>query len=147
MGGARASAQRGDPPAQQAAALPGIGLAASRALGRLGITSVGRHNRARTAAETSIGATALATPGWAAVTQALAQAEAPTPRADAAQRALDVLDRVPAARLRGTSRARLTRLDTALNGTPADGVANLHERVRVLAPLIDNHGTPAPDCL
>ncbi|MEV8480092.1 hypothetical protein [Streptomyces sp. NPDC051173] len=82
----------------------------------------------------------MATPGWAAATLVLAQAEAPTQPTDAAQRALDVLARVPAARLRSTSRARLARLDQVLTGVSATGVGDLHERVRVLVPLIDNHG-------
>ncbi|MEY2232869.1 hypothetical protein [Streptomyces sp. BF23-19] len=81
--------------------------------------ALGHHNRARAAAETSIASTAVATPGWAAATLVLAQAEAPTQPADAAQRALDVLDRVPAARLRSTSRARLARLDKVLSDVPA----------------------------
>ncbi|MER5781244.1 Twin-arginine translocation pathway signal [Streptomyces mobaraensis] len=102
--------------------------------------ALGHHNRARTVAEASIAATAPATPGWAAATLVLAQAEATTQPGDAAQRALDVLDHVPAARLRSTSRARLARLDTALTATPAPGVADLHERVRTLTPLIDHHG-------
>ncbi|MFD9078173.1 Twin-arginine translocation pathway signal [Streptomyces erythrochromogenes] len=102
--------------------------------------ALGHHNRARSAAETSIASTAVATPGWAAATLVLAQAEAPTQPADAAQRALDVLARVPAARLRSTSRARLARLDQVLAGVPATSVGDLHEHVRVLVPLIDNHG-------
>ncbi|MFE5896943.1 tetratricopeptide repeat protein [Streptomyces sp. NPDC056488] len=102
--------------------------------------ALGHHNRARAAAETSIASTAVATPGWAAAALVLAQAEAPTQPTDAAQRALDVLARVPAARLRSTSRARLARLDQALTGVSATGVGDLHERVRVLVPLIDNHG-------
>ncbi|MFI8281361.1 Twin-arginine translocation pathway signal [Streptomyces sp. NPDC085929] len=102
--------------------------------------ALGHHNRARSAAETSIASTAVATPGWAAATLVLAQAEAPTQPTDAAQRALDVLARVPAARLRSTSRARLARLDQVLAGVPATEVGDLHERVRVLVPLIDNHG-------
>ncbi|THA53155.1 tetratricopeptide repeat protein [Streptomyces sp. A1136] len=102
--------------------------------------ALGHHNRARSTAETSITSTAVATPGWAAATLVLAQAEAPTQPTDAAQRALDVLDRVPAARLRSTSRARLARLDKVLADVPATGVADLHERVRALVPLIDNHG-------
>lgn len=102
--------------------------------------ALGHHNRARAAAETSTGSTAVATPGWAAATLVLAQAEAPTHPTDAAQRALDVLARVPAARLRSTSRARLARLDQVLTGVSATEVGDLHERVRVLVPLIDNHG-------
>ncbi|MEV6250708.1 hypothetical protein AB0M38_31750 [Streptomyces sp. NPDC051742] len=101
---------------------------------------LGRHDRARTAAEASIADTSPATPGWAAATLVLAQAEASGQPGDAAQRALDVLDRVPAARLRSTSRARLARLDADLADTPATSAEDLHERVRSLAPLIDNHG-------
>ncbi|MFE5827188.1 Twin-arginine translocation pathway signal [Streptomyces erythrochromogenes] len=101
---------------------------------------LGRHEQARSTAEASIAVTSPATPGWAAATLVLAQAEAPTQPGDAAHRALDVLDRVPAARLRSSSRVRLARLDHALVNVPAAGVEDLHERVRALAPLIDNHG-------
>ncbi|MFK0017028.1 Twin-arginine translocation pathway signal [Streptomyces sp. NPDC091027] len=101
---------------------------------------LGHDERARTTAEASIAVTAPATPGWAAATLVLAQAEAPTQPGDAARRALDVLERVPAARLRSSSRMRLTRLDDMLIGVPAAGVEDLHECIRALAPLIDNHG-------
>ncbi|MYZ35585.1 hypothetical protein GT002_10810 [Streptomyces sp. SID4917] len=70
----------------------------------------------------------------------MAQAEAATRPSDAAQRAVEVLARVPAARLRSTSRARLAQLGSALAASDAAGVADLRERVRALPPSIDAHG-------
>lgn len=58
-------------------------------------------------AEASAAACTLGTPGWTAATLILAQAEASNQPADAAQRHLDVLDRVPPSRLRATARIRL----------------------------------------
>ncbi|WP_413100882.1 Twin-arginine translocation pathway signal [Streptomyces sp. Inha503] len=106
--------------------------------------ALGRTDRAVATAETSMNACTAATPGWAAAALLLAQAEAPTQPADAAQRALDVLARVPAARLRSTSRSRLTQLDAVLSPTHATGVDELHDRVRALPAIIDAHGTAAP---
>ncbi|GAA5609772.1 hypothetical protein Spla01_00902 [Streptomyces platensis] len=100
---------------------------------------LGRHEQATTRAEASVNHAAVGTPGWAAGTLVLAQAEAGLRPADAAQRALDVLERVPAAKLRSTSRTRLVRLDAALAHTPAAGAEDLHERVRSLPPIIDEH--------
>ncbi|QIK04717.1 Twin-arginine translocation pathway signal [Streptomyces sp. ID38640] len=102
--------------------------------------SLGRTEQATARAEVSASHVPAGTPGWAASTLVLAQAEAALRPADAAQRALDVLERVPTARLRSTSRARLVRLDTALATTPAAGVDDLHERVRSLLPAINDHG-------
>ncbi|MFD9562199.1 Twin-arginine translocation pathway signal [Streptomyces sp. NPDC059994] len=101
-----------------------------------------RWDQAMAAAETSLSACTYATPGWAAASLALAQAEAPAHPDDAAQRALDVLERIPAARLRSTSRERLSQLDTALTADTTP-VRDLRERVRGLAPPIDAHGTAA----
>lgn len=106
--------------------------------------TLGRSDRAATAAENSVAECTVATPGWAAASLVLAQAEAPGQPSDAAQRALDVLDRVPPARLRSTSRARLARLDNTLSSTPTASVAELHDRVRALAPLIDQQGNATP---
>ncbi|MGW3328707.1 hypothetical protein [Streptomyces virginiae] len=75
--------------------------------------ALGHHNRARAAAETSIASTAVATPGWAAATLVLAQAEAPAQPAEAAQRVLDVLDHVPAAPLPDCPAARLRSISGA----------------------------------
>ncbi|WP_030732537.1 hypothetical protein [Streptomyces sp. NRRL S-237] len=81
----------------------------------------------------------MATAGWAAATLVLAQAEVPTQPTDAAQRAWMSS---PVSPLPGCARrhARLARLDQVLAGVPATGVGDLHERVRVVVPLIDNHG-------
>ncbi|WP_327222609.1 Twin-arginine translocation pathway signal [Streptomyces platensis] len=105
--------------------------------------SLGRPERATARAEASVSQTPAGTPGWAASTLVLAEAEAALRPSDAAQRALDVLERVPAARLRSTSRARLTRLDAAFAAISAAGVDDLHERVRSLPPAINDHGAAA----
>ncbi|KPC66604.1 hypothetical protein ADL29_03340 [Streptomyces chattanoogensis] len=99
-----------------------------------------RADQAVTQAEASAGRAAEGTPGWAAATLVLAQAEAARQLADAAQRALDVLDRIPPARLRSTARVRLARLDAALAATPVAGGADLHERVCSLPLTIDARG-------
>ncbi|RRR85966.1 hypothetical protein [Streptomyces sp. RP5T] len=102
--------------------------------------ALGRNEQARSRAEVSAAACTIGTPGWAAATLALALAEASTQPSDAAQRGLDVLDRVPPSRLRSTARARLGRLDVLLAARPADHVADLRERLRVLPPPVDTHG-------
>lgn len=101
-----------------------------------------RPDRAAQAAQRSVDATTPATPGWAAASLLLAQTEAPLHPADAAQRALDVLDKVPAARLRSTARTRLTQLDTALTPHHTTATDELHDRVHALPPAIDAHGNP-----
>lgn len=101
---------------------------------------LGRHDQAATYATTSIDACVPKTPGWAAATVVLAQTEALTSPTDAAQRALDVLDRIPTARLRSTTRDRLTALAKMLNDTDAAHVGELHERLRTLPSLVDIHG-------
>ncbi|MEV7085915.1 tetratricopeptide repeat protein [Streptomyces sp. NPDC093085] len=101
---------------------------------------LGRTPRAMACAEMSLSAATAGTPGWAAAALVMAQAEATAQPSDAAQRANGVLARVPAARLRSTSRARLAQLDSALAGTDAAGVEDLRERVRTLPPSIDAHG-------
>lgn len=102
--------------------------------------ALGRAERAMACAEKSLSATTAGTPGWAAAALVMAQAEAATQPSDAAQRAVEVLARVPAARLRSTSRARLAQLESALAASDAAGVADLRERVRALPPSIDAHG-------
>ncbi|MFE9647481.1 hypothetical protein ACFYO0_25860 [Streptomyces sp. NPDC006365] len=100
-------------------------------------SSRARHSRrayARTASRSA------GTPGWAAATLVLAQAEAPEMPSDAAQRALDVLDRVPPSRLRATARTRLGRLEGLLAARPAEYVADLRERLRALPPPVDASG-------
>ncbi|MER5665945.1 hypothetical protein [Streptomyces mirabilis] len=79
-------------------------------------------------------------PGWAAATLVLAQAEASAQPSDAAQRGLDVLDRIPPSRLRSTARTRLRRLDSLLADRPADSVGDLRERLGTLPPPVDAHG-------
>jgi tetratricopeptide (TPR) repeat protein len=102
--------------------------------------ALGRADRAAATAEASMNACTTGTPGWAAAALVLAQAEAEAQPADAAQRALDVLARVPAVRLRSTARARLAQLQSTLAETHATGVEDLSERVRTLPPAIDAHG-------
>ncbi|WP_370270475.1 hypothetical protein [Streptomyces sp. V4I8] len=91
-------------------------------------------------AEVSAAACTPGTPGWAAATLVLAQAEASDQPADAAQRALDVLDQVPSIRLRATARTRLRSLDGLLAARPADNVADFREALRTLSPPVDACG-------
>lgn len=100
-----------------------------------------RYDRAAAIAEASIAVKTPYTPGWAAATLVLALAEAQDRPADAALRALDVLDRIPAARLRSTARSRLARLDRSLAGAELRPVRDLAERLRVLPPPINEDGT------
>ncbi|MFF5567695.1 Twin-arginine translocation pathway signal [Streptomyces sp. NPDC012623] len=102
--------------------------------------TLGRAEHAMACAEKSLSVATKGTPSWAAAALVMAQAEATTQPSDAAQRAVDVLTSVPAARLRSTSRARLAQLDSTLAGTGAAGVEDLRERVRTLPPSIDVHG-------
>ncbi|MCX4598392.1 Twin-arginine translocation pathway signal [Streptomyces sp. NBC_01549] len=102
--------------------------------------TLGRTEEARTRAEASAAACITGTPGWAAATLVLAQAEASETPSDAAQRALDVLDRVPPSRLRATARTRLERLNGLLSARPAEYVADLRERLRTLPPPVDASG-------
>jgi hypothetical protein len=102
--------------------------------------TLGRAEQARTRAEASAAACTTGTPGWAAATLGLAQAEAFDQPSDAAQRALDVLDRVPPSHLRTTARTRLERLNGLLAARPAEYVADLRERLRRRLPLT----RPAP---
>jgi hypothetical protein len=106
--------------------------------------ALGRTDQARTRAETSVSACTTGTPGWAAATLVLAQTEASAQPSDAAQRGLDVLDRVPPSRLRSTARTRLKRLAAMLADRPADGVADLRERLRTLPPPVDAFGAASP---
>ncbi|RSO09926.1 Twin-arginine translocation pathway signal [Streptomyces sp. WAC 05379] len=101
---------------------------------------LGRTGPARARAEGSAAACTPGTPGWAAATLVLAQAEASEAPADAAQRGLDVLDHVPPSRLRATARTRLVRLDGLLAARPAEYVADLRERLRSLPPPVDPSG-------
>ncbi|SOD62128.1 hypothetical protein SAMN06297387_104298 [Streptomyces zhaozhouensis] len=101
--------------------------------------------RAAPLAEESVAATVSGTPGWAAATLLLARAEAAAGEGgDAAARALAVLDRVPANRLRATSRARLAQLGSDLAGLQAAAVVELRDRLRELPAPITPHGRPAP---
>ncbi|MER6358224.1 Twin-arginine translocation pathway signal, partial [Streptomyces sp. NPDC001634] len=96
--------------------------------------------QARARAEASAAACTPGTPGWAAATLVLAQAEASDQPSDAAQRALDVLDRMPPSRLRATARTRLQQLEGLLAARPAEYVADLRERLRTLPPPVDASG-------
>lgn len=99
--------------------------------------ALGRHQQARARAEASAASCPDGTGGWTAATLVLAQAEAVDSPQDAVQRALHVLDHVPAARLRSTARTRLHDLATALSAGPG---AELTERLRTLPTAIDHHG-------
>ncbi|MFF3445028.1 hypothetical protein [Streptosporangium sp. NPDC002721] len=105
--------------------------------------ALGRTDRAIRRAEASTAGCAPYTPGWAAATLVLAQAEAPARPGDAAARALDVLERVPADRLRFTSRERLRQVAAALGDADIATVRDLRERLRALPPPIDVHGRGA----
>ncbi|MFF3904369.1 hypothetical protein [[Kitasatospora] papulosa] len=99
--------------------------------------ALGRHQQARVRAEVSAASCPDGTGGWTAATLVLAQAEAVDSPQDAAQRALHVLDRIPAARLRSTARTRLNKLARVLPDGPG---AELTERLRTLPTAIDHHG-------
>ncbi|MEU8983460.1 hypothetical protein [Streptomyces sp. NPDC048309] len=86
------------------------------------------------------GACTPGTPGWAAATLVLAQAEASDQLSDAAQRALGVLDRMPPSRLRATAHTRLEHLAGLLAARPAEYMADLRERLRTLPPAVDASG-------
>jgi tetratricopeptide (TPR) repeat protein len=105
--------------------------------------ALARTDKAAATAELSLNACVLGTPAWAAASLVLAQAEAPARPDDAAQRALAVLDRIPAARLRSTSRSRLAELGGVLAAVDSAAPADLCERVRLLPPPIDAHGSAA----
>jgi hypothetical protein len=102
--------------------------------------ALGRTDRAVVRAQSSAARCVPHTPGWAAATLVLAQAEAPVQPGDAAARALDVLERIPADRLRSTSRDRLRILVGALGDADIASVRDLRERARTLPPPIDIHG-------
>ncbi|MER5625115.1 hypothetical protein ABT061_29190 [Streptosporangium sp. NPDC002544] len=97
--------------------------------------ALGRTDRAAGRAEASATGCVPHTPGWAAATLVLAQAEALGQPGDAAARALDVLERVPADRLRSTSRERLRQVAATLGDVDVAAVRDLRERVRVLPPI------------
>ncbi|MFB7896060.1 Twin-arginine translocation pathway signal [Streptomyces xiamenensis] len=102
---------------------------------------IGRHDDALRLAETSAAAKTTGTPGWAAATILHARAEAAAGHhSDAAERALDVLARVPAAHLRSNTRTRLNALNNDLTGIQTTTARDLHEQHRALVPLIDPHG-------
>ncbi|MGW8376794.1 hypothetical protein [Streptomyces sp. ODS28] len=65
----------------------------------------------------------------------------PQPMENPAARALDVLDRIPPARVRSTSRQRLANLDTELASFSSTGGVELRERVRALPAAVDPHGS------
>ena len=100
-----------------------------------------RFDRAARIAHESIAAKAENTPGWAAASLVLALAEAHDGPDTAALRALDVLDRIPAARLRATARSRLARLEHQLRTVSAPPVLDLRERLRLLPAPIGEDGT------
>ncbi|WP_369386325.1 hypothetical protein AB5J72_00930 [Streptomyces sp. CG1] len=102
--------------------------------------ALGRSVDARSRAESSLAECTGGTPGWAAASLVLAQAEAAHTPQDAALRAHHVLDHVPAARLRSTARARLSHLAEALPDHDGAVRADLAERLGTLPAPIDAHG-------
>ncbi|WP_331763345.1 Twin-arginine translocation pathway signal (plasmid) [Streptomyces albidoflavus] len=98
-----------------------------------------RGAEGRACAESSVAACLPGTPGWAAASLILAQAEVRDAPQDAEQRGHDVLERVPAARLRSTARARLQQLDARLTARGATS-RGLTERLHALPAPIDAHG-------
>ncbi|MFC9067959.1 MULTISPECIES: helix-turn-helix domain-containing protein [Streptomyces] len=102
---------------------------------------IGQPDHALRLAETSAGLKTIGTPGWAAAAVLHARAEAASGNpGDAADRALDVLARVPSSHLRSNTRDRLTALTTDLTGIQTASVRDLHEQHRNLPPLIDAQG-------
>ncbi|MFI6984252.1 tetratricopeptide repeat protein [Embleya sp. NPDC050154] len=103
--------------------------------------ALGQGETASGHARASMSAAPHASPGWAAATAVLALAEACAAPGDAAARAHDLLDRVPAQHLRATTRERLDRL--AL-GMPRDVRAGdeLRQRLHALPRAVDTHGRP-----
>jgi hypothetical protein len=100
---------------------------------------LGDAGLAREHAQASRAATRTGRPSWAAATLTLAQAEAAAGSAsDAAALAHGVLDVVPAASLRQTSRLRLYSLDQELAATGSSDteVLSLAERIRALPRLV-----------
>jgi tetratricopeptide (TPR) repeat protein len=100
---------------------------------------LGDHALARAHAQQSQAATSPGRPSWAAATLTLARAEAARGRyPDAAALAHAVLDEIPAASLRETSRARLRALDRdlATAATADPGSRDLAERLRALPSLV-----------
>jgi transcriptional regulator with XRE-family HTH domain len=105
--------------------------------------TLGRPARARAHALASAAHTAVGRPGWAAATLVLARSEAARGNhSDAAALAHHVLDIIPPATLRDTSRVRLRDLDADLfTGTmPSRAACGLRERLRTLPPLIPAGG-------
>lgn len=97
--------------------------------------ALGHSERALVRAGASAASCVAYTPGWAAATLVVAQAEVGAQPGDAAARALDVLERVPADRLRSTARTRLGALTAALGGADAASARALREWVRDLPPV------------
>jgi hypothetical protein len=117
-------------PAQEAPGRLGFGaleLALHEAEATL---TLGRTAQAHARAEKSADACITGTPGWAAATAVVAQAEATDQPGNAAQRGHDVLDQVPPARLRSTVRIRLSRLGALLREHQGDRAADRAERLR-----------------
>ncbi|MEQ4608281.1 hypothetical protein ABMX48_16590 [Streptomyces cavourensis] len=102
-----------------------------------------RYDRAADVARTSIAAAPEHTPGWVAATLVLALAEARDSPEAAADRALNVLDLIPPARLRATARSRLARLTRLLDPATTGAGAELAERLRALPAPVQTDGTAA----
>jgi hypothetical protein len=101
--------------------------------------ALGHGDRASIHARESAAAAPDSSPAWAAATAVLALAEVGTAPGDAAARAHDLLDRIPAPHLRATTRARLDRLAPSL---PADIRIGheLRERLKALPRPVSAQG-------
>ena len=100
--------------------------------------ALGDHAHARRHAVASIGHTTTGRPGWAAATLVLARGEAARGNHDDAAGLADlVLDTIPPAAIRETSRARLRDLNADLTSVnaPTRGARALRVRLRTLPPL------------
>lgn len=93
---------------------------------------LGRPDQARTYAQTSIDHKRPDTPGWAAATITLAQAEFTRRPDHTAELSHHVLDRIPPNQLRDTTRRRLAVADTLLLSINHPRADELHERLRTL---------------
>jgi hypothetical protein len=101
--------------------------------------ALGAHAQARTHALASVAHTTAGRPGWAAATLVLARGEAARGNhPDAAALAHEILDKIPPAAIRETSRVRLRDLDTDLfaGAKPSTAARQLRERLRALPPLL-----------
>ncbi len=105
---------------------------------------LGLPGPARAHAEASLAYCPRETPAWAAATATLCFADAAQHPVQAAERALDLMDRIPADRLRDTTRRRLKALADSLKAVDLPPVRTLHEWLRTLPPADRSRIVPMP---